>query len=69
VRIFDGKSETLTSGNVLVEGNLIKQISSGPIRAGAGATVIDGSGRTLMPGLIDAHEHLNLNGEDALVDA
>jgi imidazolonepropionase-like amidohydrolase len=34
-----------------------------------GATVIDGSRRTLMPGLIDAHEHLNLNGEDALVDA
>ncbi len=69
MRIFDGKSETLTSGNVLVEGNLIKQISSGPIRSGAGATVIDGSGRTLLPGLIDAHEHLNLNGEDALVDA
>ncbi len=68
VRIFDGKSETLTSGNVLVEGNLIKQISSGPIRA-AGATVIDGGGRTLMPGLIDAHVHLNLNGKNPLVDA
>ncbi len=61
VRIFDGKSETLTSGNVLVEGNLIKQISSGPIRA-AGATVIDGGGRTLMPGLIEGHGHLQMNG-------
>ena len=61
VRIFDGKSETLTSGNVLVEGNLIKQISSGPIRA-TGTTVIDGGGRTLMPGLIEGHGHLQMNG-------
>ncbi len=61
VRIFDGKSETLTSGSVLVEGNLIKQISSSPIRA-AGATVIDGGGRTLMPGLIEGHGHLQMNG-------
>jgi imidazolonepropionase-like amidohydrolase len=56
-------SETLTSGNVLVEGNLIKQISSGPIQAGAGATVIDGGGRTLMPGLIDGHAHVMMNGD------
>jgi imidazolonepropionase-like amidohydrolase len=67
VRIFDGKSETLTNGNVLVEGNLIKQISSGPIQAAAGATVIDGGGRTLMPGLIEGHGHLQLNGT-ALAD-
>ena len=62
VRIFDGKSETLTSGNVLVEDNLIKQVSSGSIRATAGATVIDGGGRTLMPGLIEGHGHLQMNG-------
>jgi len=66
VRIFDGTSETLTSGNVLVEGNLIKQISSGSIRA-AGATIIDGGGRTLMPGLIEGHGHLQMNGT-ALAD-
>ena len=61
VNIFDGKSDTLAEGmSVLVEGNLIKKIAKGDINAGDGATVIDGGGRTLMPGLIDAHVHLNM---------
>jgi imidazolonepropionase-like amidohydrolase len=45
--------------SVLVEGNLIKQIGKG-LKAGDGAKVIDGGGRTLMPGLIESHVHLNL---------
>jgi imidazolonepropionase-like amidohydrolase len=59
VNIFDGKSDTLAEGmSVLVEGNLIKKIAKGDIEADANATVIDGDGRTLMPGLIDGHSHL-----------
>ncbi|HXH86664.1 MAG TPA: amidohydrolase family protein [Nitrospira sp.] len=59
--MFDGKNEKLiNNANVLVEGNLIKQVSTTPISA-AGATVIDGKGRTLMPGLIDAHWHVMFN--------
>jgi imidazolonepropionase-like amidohydrolase len=59
VNVWDGKSETLIKGkDVLVEGNLVKRI--GKIDAPR-ATVIDGGGRTLMPGLIDAHVHLMLN--------
>ena len=54
VHIFDGASEERLAGNVLVEGNLIKQVSAEPINA-PGATVIDGGGGTLMPGLIDMH--------------
>jgi len=42
--------------NVLVEGNKIKMISTKKIEAGD-ATLIDGGGQTLMPGLIDAHYH------------
>jgi imidazolonepropionase-like amidohydrolase len=58
VNIFDGKSEKLARGqDVLIEGNLIKRIGTG-LKAGSGATVIDGGGRTLMPGLIDMHSHL-----------
>ena len=58
VRVFDGKHATLSApSNVLVSGNVITQISTGPIDAGAGARVIAGGGRTLMPGLIDAHWH------------
>jgi len=66
VNIFDGTSETLQNGmNVLVVDNLISQISSSPINA-PGVTVIDGRGRTLMPGLIDNHVHLMLNGAGLL---
>jgi imidazolonepropionase-like amidohydrolase len=57
VQIFDGVNDERTAGNVLVEGNLIKQVSAEAINA-PGATVIDGGGRTLMPGLIDMHSHL-----------
>ncbi len=58
-RVFDGRSDQLSgSMNVLIEGNLIKQISRAPVVPAAGATVIDAQGRTLMPGLIDAHTHL-----------
>jgi imidazolonepropionase-like amidohydrolase len=69
VQIFDGVNEERMAGNVLVEGNLIKQVSAEAINA-PGATVIDGGGRTLMPGLIDMHSHLSimegmLEGRDA----
>jgi imidazolonepropionase-like amidohydrolase len=59
VRVFDGVSPELSpTTNVLVRDNLIERVSPDPIEAEAGATVIDGAGRTLMPGLIDAHTHL-----------
>jgi imidazolonepropionase-like amidohydrolase len=61
VQIFDGVNERRMAGNVLVEGNLIKQVSADTIEA-PGATVIDGGGRTLMPGLIENHAHLMLMG-------
>ena len=61
VRIFDGVSSTLAApSSVLVSGNTIATISEEPIEPPSGATVIDGGGRTLMPGLIDAHWHAML---------
>ncbi len=58
VNVFDGKADTLAEGmDVLIEGNLIKQIGKG-IKAADGAKVIDGGGRTLMPGLSDTHTHI-----------
>ena len=61
VRIFDGVSDQLSpSSNVLVAGNVIKTISTAPILQGSDSDVIliAGNGRTLMPGLIDAHTHI-----------
>lgn len=58
VRIFDGRNPTLTPpSNVLVSGNTIQRISADPIDAAPGTRIIAGGGRTLMPGLIDAHWH------------
>ncbi len=58
VRVFDGTSDKLTGKtNVLVENNLIKEISANA-KAGKDATVIDGGGRVLIPGLIDSHQHM-----------
>src|SRR5262244_1148519 len=61
VRIFDGKSSDLSApSNVLVRANRIERISTSPIAVDSGTRVIDGGGRTLMPGLIDAHWHAML---------
>ena len=60
VKVFDGKSDKLTANtSVLVVGNKIEKIG-GDIAAPEKATVIDAGGRTLMPGLIDAHWHAML---------
>ncbi|HEY1380009.1 MAG TPA: amidohydrolase family protein, partial [Gemmataceae bacterium] len=59
-KVFDGKSNKLTANtSVLVVGNKIEKIGGG-IAAPEKATVLDAGGRTLMPGLIDAHWHAML---------
>lgn len=54
--IFDGVNEKTFKGNVLIEGNRIQKISELPI-AVENAITINGQGKFLMPGLIDAHWH------------
>jgi imidazolonepropionase-like amidohydrolase len=60
VRIFDG--ESLLPGNraVLVEGSRIAAMgeSAESLDATGAETVIEGAGRTLMPGMVEAHAHL-----------
>src|ERR1700732_2287503 len=61
VRIFDGKSGSLSApARVLVKGNIIERISAAPSTARPGVAWIAVNGRTLMPGLIDAHWHAML---------
>jgi imidazolonepropionase-like amidohydrolase len=56
-RVFDGVSAECPEGmEVLVESGVIREVSSQPLKA-QDAQVIDVGGRTLMPGLIDAHIH------------
>jgi imidazolonepropionase-like amidohydrolase len=59
-RLLDPRRDALIDGvEILVEGEEIKEVSDRTIAAAA-AHRIDLRGRTLMPGLIDAHVHLLL---------
>ena len=65
VGVWDGTSDSVATGTeVLIEGNMIKAVGAGLDRTGA--TVVDGGGRTLMPGLIDMHSHLSIH--EGMVD-
>lgn len=63
VRVFNGTTDSLSApSNVLVRGNKIEKISTSPIATDrrADTRLIDGGGRTLIPGLIDMHWHAML---------
>ena len=61
VHVWDGKSDGVsTAMNVLVEGKLIKKVGASESDAGSEATVVEGKGKILIPGLIDMHSHLCL---------
>lgn len=72
--VLDGAAEAPLPGmSVLVEGQTIREVAARPITM-PGATRIDLAGRTLMPGLIDAHVHVvaslaNLGANAMLPDA
>jgi imidazolonepropionase-like amidohydrolase len=59
VKIFNGKDNKTVNGHVLITDNVITKISATPIPTNKSAmvTIIDGQGKFLMPGLIDAHVH------------
>ena len=71
VRILDGSGAEPYSGSVLVSGNRIRQVgrSAAAISASFSATpasVIDGAGATLMPGMCEAHTHFSWNDAPTL---
>jgi imidazolonepropionase-like amidohydrolase len=61
-RLFDGSSDTLTGpSEILIENGVIADIAQAVGRP-TSATVVDLSDRTVMPGFIDTHVHLCLDG-------
>jgi len=62
VRIFDAKSAVVSgASNVLIRNHKIEKISTAAIAVDtAQTTTLNGGGRVLMPGLIDAHWHAML---------
>lgn len=65
--MFDGR-QVIPSTSVLITGGRIAAVHPG-LPAPAGGKVIDGSGKTLLPGLIDAHGHATSAAPFGLRDA
>ena len=62
--LIDGRSDAPKENQVIViRGNRIESIGAG-VAIPSGAAVIDLTGMTVMPGLIDSHTHIFLQGED-----
>jgi imidazolonepropionase-like amidohydrolase len=55
--LVDGTSPDPRPGHLLVDGEIIREVSDKPIKA-KGADEIDLKGKVLMPGLTDAHVHI-----------
>jgi imidazolonepropionase-like amidohydrolase len=68
VDVFDG-SRVIRNTNVLVRDGMVRAVGR-DIPVTSSAEVIDGRGKTLLPGLIDSHVHLGIvGGEQLLRDA
>jgi len=64
--LFDGRGDSVRKNVVVViEGQKIKEISS---NAPADAQLVDLSGQTCLPGLIDTHTHVLLQGDITAAD-
>ena len=65
-RLFDGTSgKLITDQVIIIHGDRIEAVGpASSIKVPSGATVIDLSKFTVLPGLIDGHEHIFLTGED-----
>ena len=55
---MNDRNEILEHSDVVVEGGIIARIGPGAGKAADNANIIDGSGKLLMPGLINGHCHV-----------
>jgi imidazolonepropionase-like amidohydrolase len=57
-------NEVISRGDILVEDGRIRAVGRS-VRAPAGARIINVSGKTIMPGIVDAHAHPKTGSENA----
>src|SRR5689334_22967063 len=63
--LIDPRAETpLHNQLIIIHGDKVESVGAAGARIPAGATVIDLSRATVLPGLIDTHTHILLQGED-----
>ena len=66
VTLIDGTGRPpLADATVVIDGSRIVQVVTGTVASPAGAQVVDGRGKFLMPGLIDVHTHVRGGGNRA----
>jgi imidazolonepropionase-like amidohydrolase len=62
-----GTPAVIENGTILVERNRITAVgAAGEVQVPPGAHVVDATGRTIMPGLIDVHAHVGSEGSGIL---
>lgn len=67
VRVITGTGALpLEEASILIRAGRIRKISRGAILVPAGARLIEGAGKTVLPGLIDMHAHLISGGFDTI---
>lgn len=68
-RIFDGTGNAVHDGTVVIQENkILKILAPQSIDWPSDARVVDVSGKTVMPGLIDLHTHLTKSEKEEYVD-
>ena len=62
VRVVDGRGVRAERADVMIRAGRIESISERPIEAPRGLPTLDLDGRTIAPGLMNAHSHICLDG-------
>lgn len=69
VKVFDGfENKLLESANIIIEDNIVVDISQDELAADGFDQVIDGKSKWAVPGLIDAHVHMCATAGFAAID-
>ena len=63
--LFDGEGAEIANADILLQGGRIAAIGPG-LSAPQGAELVDGRGRFVTPGIIDAHSHLGVYPSPAI---
>jgi imidazolonepropionase-like amidohydrolase len=59
-RIIDGTGKVIENGSLVIEGDKVKEVTTNKNIAFPNARIINASGKTIIPALIDTHMHLGM---------
>ena len=67
-RVIVGDGRVLDNATIIVDGARISRVATGNVQVPQGATRVDLTGKTVMPGIVDSHVHLSRTREMLLDD-